>query len=223
MADVDPKINPPAPTNGPPADPPAPTNGPPAPAPTPAPAPVQPPADDKKGDDDTAARLKAMEEQLRNTGSERDNLKSVLEKLGKVLNPEKETDPEELAKNLSAKDQELAETKLELAVLKIAGHEKGADLLDSRKFMNAVKGLDPNGDAFATKVKEMMGSDKQDDGGKKSGDGKKGKSAGAEMTGGSTGTQTQLTRADLKKMSPEEIEKAESEGRLTALLSGQGA
>jgi hypothetical protein len=218
MAEVDPKINPPAPTDGPPKTDPPKTDPPPA---------DKPPADSgkkdaddkgKSGDDDTATRLKAMEENLRNTGAERDNLKSILEKLGKVLNPEKETDPAELAKSLSAKDQELADTKLELAVLKVAGSERGADLLDSRKFMASIKGLDPASEAFTAKVKEMMGDDKSGD--KRE---KKGKSAGAEMTGGNTGTKSQLTRADLKNMSPEEIEKAESEGRLTALLSGQGA
>lgn len=222
MADEDPKINPPAPTTGPPADPPAPTTGPPAPAPSPAPAPAKPSADDKKGDEDTAARLRSMEEQLRNTGSERDSLKEILSKLGKVLNPEKETDPAELAKTLSAKDNELAETKLELAVLKVAGSEQGAELLDSRRFMRAIKGMDPASDAFAAKVKEMMGGDDDDKSGeKKEKKTTKGKSAGAELSGGSTGTKTQLTREDLKGMSPEDIEKAESEGRLTALLSGK--
>ena len=207
----------PAPSNGPPADPDPKTGTPPA---NPAP-PAQPPADPPKdpapktGDDDTSARIKAMEEQLKSTGAERDNFKTILEKLGQVLNPEKSTDPAELAKQVSAKDEELAATKMELAVLRVAG-EKGNDLLDSRKFLASIKGLEVGSEAFNAKVKEA--ADARPDP-KNAG---KTKSAGKDLTGGKPDTKEQLTREQLKGMSPEEIEKAESEGRLTALLSGKG-
>jgi hypothetical protein len=215
MTAPSPNPAPPAPNpapNGPPADP----ANPPAPAPTPSPTPTGPATDPKPDDKpDTDARLAAMEEQLKTTGAERDSLKGILAKLGEVLNPDaKKNDPAELAKVLADREKALADTQMELAVLKIAG-EKGNDLLDSRKFLESIKGLEVGSDAFNAKVKEAADA-KPDSGGKK------GKSGGAELNGGSPATKGQLTREDLKGMSPEEIVTAESEGRLTSLLSGKG-
>lgn len=205
---------------------------PPAPAPTTPPAPT-PPADPPSAPAPSAtdtARLAALEESLKNTGKERDDFKAILERLGAVLNPGSAADPKELTAKLEEKDAALAETKLELAVLRLAGGDVGSNLLDSRKFMKAVKGLDPNGDAFAEKVKAALAemAPPADDDGKTDPPpkGKPGapprKSAGADTNGGRTGAKKQLTRADLAAMSSEEIVKAQDDGLLDNLMKGVG-
>lgn len=204
----------------------------------PAPAPITPPAPTPPADPPSApapsatdtARLAALEESLKNTGKERDDFKAILERLGAVLNPGSAADPKELAAKLEEKDAALAETKLELAVLRLAGGDVGGNLLDSRKFMKAVKGLDPNGDAFAEKVKAALAemAPPADDDGKTDPPtkGKPGtpprKSAGVDTNGGRTGAKKQLTRADLSNMSSAEIVKAQDDGLLENLLKGVG-
>lgn len=205
----------------PPAQPPAPQPGPSSPPPSNPPTPPQP-TGPAPGHNEDKARLTALQEQLTTAAKERDDLKGILSKLGAVLDPSKaSSSPEELTAKLQEKDAELLDNKRELAVLRIAGGDEGNKLLDSRKFMNSVKGLDPTGDAFAEKVKAAMTPTTDADSG---GDKDKtktttpGKSAGADMSGGSTGAKKQLTRADLAGMSSEQIVKAQEEGLLDNLM-----
>jgi hypothetical protein len=149
-----------------------------------------------------------------------------------VLNPSSAADPKDLTAKLEEKDAALAETRLELAVMRLAGGDAGGSLLDSRRFMKAVKGLDPGGDAFAEKVKAAlaeMAPPADDDGSGKTDPPPKGKpgapprkSAGADTNGGRTGAKKQLTRADLGAMSSAEIVKAQEDGLLDNLLKGVG-
>jgi hypothetical protein len=214
-----PAPNGPAPAN--PADsPPAPPN--PTP-PSPAPNPQQPPPSNPTtmpgtGPDDTAARLAKMENDLKGTAAERDSLKDILSKLGAVLNPDRKPDPDQLAKSLKEREDALSEKTLELAVLRLAG-ERGNGLLDSRRFMASIKGLDPSGSDFEAKVKAAVDATPAPPA-----DGKTpnpSRSGGAELNGGTTGTKKQLTRADLKGMSSDEIVKAQNEGLLDDLLAGK--
>lgn len=218
---VDPLTGP----QNPPAQPPIPQPAPPSPAPSNPPAPSQP-TGPTPGHNDDKVQLTALREQLATAAKERDNFKDILSKLGAVLDPSKaSSSPEELTSKLQEKETELLDNKRELAVLRIAGGDEGNRLLDSRKFMNSVKGLDPTGDAFAEKVKAAMTPAADAD----SGDQKNGKttstpgkapskSAGVDLNGGTTGAKKQLTRADLAGMSSAEIVKAQNDGLLDNLL-----
>lgn len=84
----------------------------------------------------------------------------LLKDLG-LLKPDETPDPAKLAAELGEKDTRLASLAestrtqaIELAAYKAAGkHEANpAALLDSRAFLESVKGLDPSADDFATKL-----------------------------------------------------------------------
>lgn len=147
-----------------------------------------------------------------------------------------ETDPEKITAELQEERNRGRQTRVELAVLRAAS-AAGADpdaLLDSRAFLDKVKDLDP-GDtvgiraaiAEAVEANPRLAIKKTDPpedqaGGGNTNSGQAQAAAGgtvADMSGG--GGKQQLTQADLRGMSPEEILKAYEGGRL-ANLTGAG-
>lgn len=209
-----------APTN-PPADPgnSPPTNAPPQndPSPTP-PQPIQtvpPQTDPAKGEDQSAARIAALEEQLRGITAKNEKSETILQQLAGILNPDKQPSPEELTATLRARDDELKAKTLELAVLSVAGTQAGGTLLDSRRFLDSIKGMEPGTDAFKAKVQEAVSKLSPT---QTAPPGTPTKGAGADLSGGKGGEgKEQLTREQLAGMSHKEIMEAYRNGQLNDL------
>ena len=137
----------------------------------------------------------------------------------------KDLDPAELAKQASQeRDQARAEVKLarvELAAER-AARKAGADvdaLLDSRGFLKRIADLDPTDDGFAAAVETAVRDAVKERPSLKSTTAPP-RSGNADMTSGGAAGSGQLTRADLKTMTPKAIEKARADGRLKDLLGG---
>jgi len=211
--------------------------GPPAPGtegqPTlPAP-PVQPPAVPAPGEPNyvellTQARAEQDRQrtELDEMRTERDGTKQLLEKIAELFKPSDPADPNKLNATISerdaaiaARDKQLKERDLELAVLRLAG-DKAGSLLDSRRFMDDVFKLDPTAADFTTRLQELVTkaaptlseADKDKEKNKPTNTG------GADLTGGNSNELTQLTEDDLTKMAPEKILEAKKLGRLNNLL-----
>ena len=209
--------------------------GPPAPGtegqPTlPAP-PVQPPAVPAPGEPNyvellTQARAEQDRQrtELDEMRTERDGTKQLLEKIAELFKPSDPADPNKLNATISerdaaiaARDKQLKERDLELAVLRLAG-DKAGSLLDSRRFMDDVFKLDPTAADFTTRLQELVAkaAPSPSDGGEKRD--KPTNTGGADLTGGNSNELTQLTEDDLTKMQPEKILEAKAQGRLNNLL-----
>ena len=209
--------------------------GPPAPGtegqPTlPAP-PVQPPAVPAPGEPNyvellTQARAEQDRQrtELDEMRTERDGTKQLLEKIAELFKPSDPADPNKLNATISerdaaiaARDKQLKERDLELAVLRLAG-DKAGSLLDSRRFMDDVFKLDPTAADFTTRLQELVAkaAPSPSDGGEKRD--KPTNTGGADLTGGNSNELTQLTEDDLTKMAPEKILEAKKLGRLNNLL-----
>ncbi|MGH7954749.1 MAG: hypothetical protein ACREOZ_02185 [Gloeomargaritales cyanobacterium] len=153
---------------------------------------------------------------LSDAQKERDNFKNLIEKITGALNPDKPPDPEKLANDLKQRESALKEKNVELAVMRHGG-EHANTLLDSRKFMNEVNGLDPDAKDFEEKLKALIETNKPKGPPVKS-------SGGADLTGGGNNSEKrQLSRADLKGMSPAEINKARNDGLLDDLMAGKAS
>jgi hypothetical protein len=158
--------------------------------------------------------------------------KLFAEAAGVKLDEDKPPTPEELAKQLEesrgetkASRAQARQTQVELAVYKTASKHGGDPdaLLDSRAFANTIAKLDPAGADFDTKVGEAVkqavdGNSKL---AAKAPEPKKPETpAGGADMGGATGSTRQLGEADMKRMSPEEIDKAVKDGRFKSYLGG---
>lgn len=143
-------------------------------------------------------------------------LKQIKKALG--IAKDDELDPKELADELGTTRSKATTLLRENAVLRAA--PAGVDveaMLDSKSFEKALEELDPEDEKFRAKVKTLVEKEIER---RPSLAGKKKTSTtrtGTPSTGESD-AKTQLTRADLAKMSPEAIVKAQSEGRLKDLL-----
>lgn len=177
----------------------------------------------RQHEDTSKARKKDLDAAL----ADRDKLSGVLDGLRKALDPDgdKSADPAELAKQAtSERDQAKAEVRLarvELAAER-AARKAGADvdaLLDSRTFLTRLADLDPTDDGFAAAVETAVREAVKERPSLKSNTAPP-RSGNADMTSGGGAGTGQLTRADLKNMSPQAIEKARSDGRLKTLLGG---
>jgi hypothetical protein len=189
----------------PPADPPAPT--PPKPA------------------DDPLAKLRteagkyrternAVREELATTQKQ---LADVLAALG--MTPDGKSappDPAKLAEQIAAKDAKIRELELTTAVTAAAEQAgaKAARLLDSRSFMSKLAEVDPSDTKAVTAA---ITAAIKDDPSLKATTGPA--RSGVDMAGASGGPR-QLTEADLARMSPEQIVKAQNDGLLRNLLGG---
>lgn len=172
--------------------------------------------------DDPAAARAEIEKLRKQNGDERINAKKtaadearqeILTKLGLVKGDEK-PDLDTITAQLTAAQQERADTARQLAIFKAAAVH-GADpakLLDSNSFMTSVKGLDPtDGDAVAEAIKAAVTANQSLKAARAAG------ASGVEISGG-TGEQGQITEQQLKTMTPDQIVAAQAKGLLRNLL-----
>lgn len=195
----------------------------------------RPPGRPKDDDADWKARArqhedasKARKKDLDAALAERDGLKGVLDSLRKALDPDgagKDADPAELAK-VAAQERDQARAEVKLARVELAAERAarraGADvdaLLDSRGFLKRIADLDPTDDGFAAAVETAVRDAVKERPSLKSNTAPP-RSGNADMTSGGASGTGQLTRADLKTMTPKAIEKARADGRLKDLLGG---
>ena len=131
-------------------------------------------------------------------------------------------DPKQLKAALEESQGTSSELARDNAILRVANKLKvdADDLTDSKKFMAKVDALDPEDDGYNAKLRKLveaeakarnlLGTSDDDESPKKA------KKGGTPLKGDKP--VTQLTREDLKGMSPEAIVKAQNEGRLKDLL-----
>jgi hypothetical protein len=150
-------------------------------------------------------------------------LQATRDAIAKALGLQGEEDPVAAAKTATEqRDAAMTEartTRIENAVLRSAG-KHGADpeaLTDSRSFMRTLEGIDPAANDFADQVDAAIkGAVEANPGLLKAGAPAPARSGGP--VGGGAPVPGQLTKDDLKRMTPEEIAKAKDEGRCNALL-----
>lgn len=166
--------------------------------------------------------LRTENQQRRQAQPDYDKYKQFYDGIQGVVSPDNQKDPEKLAADLQAERERTRESDLKLAIYQTAG-EHGADpsaLLDSASFLGEARKLDDFG-----QVGDLIKNAVEKNGRLKAGGSTRqkqqapGSSGSTEFPGGA-GNGQQLTRDDLKNMSPEQIEKARTEGRLKTLLGG---
>ncbi|MFJ8923861.1 hypothetical protein ACIREK_30840 [Streptomyces sp. NPDC102415] len=171
----------------------------------------------------TAAEQKAADDQAA-------FMKKVASAFGIETDEAKPPTPEELAQQLAeaqnetkASRDEARQNKVELAVYKTAGAHGGDPdaLLDSRQFANAIAKLDPSDagfdEAVGKAVKAAVDANKKLAAKAPEPKQETTPAGGAPMDGAGS-SKRQLGKADVARMTPEEITKAVSEGRLNAYL-----
>ncbi|MEU8623311.1 hypothetical protein [Streptomyces sp. NPDC048669] len=159
-------------------------------------------------------------------------MKKVAGAFGIETDEAKPPTPEELAQQLDEARGETKEsraqarqTQVELAVYKAAGTHGGDPdaLLDSRAFANAIAKLDPSTDGFDEAVGKAVTAAVESNSklaAKASKREPEPTPAGGAPMDGAPGSKRQLGKADVARMTPEEITKAVQEGRLNAYLGG---
>lgn len=129
------------------------------------------------------------------------------------LKPDAAADPAALTASLTEAQTKATQAARELAIFKAAA-QTGADpsrLLDSNSFMSSVNGLDPNdGAAVTAAITAAIAANPQLKAAQAA------SASGTEL--GGTGETGQITEAQLAQMTPEQISKALSEGKLAHLL-----
>lgn len=168
-------------------------------------------------------KAKSYEQERDQARQERD---AVLDELRKLVDPDSaETDdPAELAKKaISERDEAVARAR-DAQIQAAAGRAAralGADedaLMDSRGFLAELVKLDPSADDFADQIRAAVEAALEKRPGLRVVKEVPPPST-VEMTGGGENT-GQLTRADLKTMTPRQIEDARKAGKLRQLLGG---
>jgi hypothetical protein len=178
-------------------------------------------ADEKKKRGE--AETKAQQEQA-------DFMKKLAGLFGVDTGEEKPPTPEELAKQLDeargetkASRDQARQTQVELAVYKSAGKHGGDPdaLLDSRGFAQAIAKLDPSAPDFAASVEKAVKEAVEANpklAVQRAAEPKPAVPAGGAPMDGAPGQKKQLGKADVDRMTPEQITKAVAEGRLNAYL-----
>lgn len=169
----------------------------------------------KTSSEDTDWRTHARDWEKRAKTSNK-QLEQVKKLLG--LTKDEDLDPKELSEKLQTSNTQYAETVRENKVLRYAP-KAGVDadaLLDSRRFMSAVAELDTDSASFDKDLQKLIADEvKARPSLKVVPETKPPAKSGTPVD---NSTKPQLTRDDLKKMSPEDIVKAQNEGRLNDLL-----
>lgn len=162
-----------------------------------------------------------------------DLMKKVAAAFGYDTGEEKPPTPEELTQKLADEQSRTKEfedtarqTQVELAVYKSAGKHGGDpdSLLDSRGFAQAIAKLDPASPEFAASVEKAVKAAVEANpklAAVKPAEPKPAVPAGGAPMDGAPGSKKQLGKADVDRMTPEQITKAIDEGRLTSYLGGQ--
>lgn len=213
-------------------EPPAAAATPPAPA---APKPAEPP---KAADpaptanpwDDPKAAQAEIERLRKENGASRTNAKAqaaedarkeLAQTIGKALGlvEDEPIDPAKLTESLTAAQADARRAQVELAVFRSATAANGdpAALLDSSSFLASLDGIDPTDTAAVTAAIEAAVAANPRLGAAT--DPRLPAPNPAQGTsGGGPASVAQLTEADLKSMTPEQIVTAQNEGRLNTLL-----
>lgn len=208
---------------GPPAADPTPPAGGPAPTPPAAPAGDKPSGDGtdwkaeaRKWEERAKENKKALEQANTGQTATAQQLDQIAQLLG--LKKGETADPAKLAEQLSGKDTELRQSRVELAVHRMAGkHGANPDaLLDSRSFLTSVKDLDPSGKNFAQDLESAIKDAVKANASLKATPTGPAVSGG-DFTGG-TGAGAPITEEQLSKMTPDEVAKAYAEGKLKHLM-----
>jgi phosphopantetheinyl transferase (holo-ACP synthase) len=150
-------------------------------------------------------------------------LEATREAIAKALGLKGDDDPVAAART-AAEQREAAQSvarnlRIENAVLRAAG-KAGADplsLTDSRSFMAALEALDPEADDFAGQVDKAIVAALIANPNLRLVPAAPPPRSGGPVGGGAA-VPGQLTREDLKGMSPEAVEKARQDGQLDTLL-----
>ena len=222
-------VAPPEPVTPPAVDPPAAVTPPAEPAAPPAPA----AAEDVASLPDWAQKLlgKTRTEAATNrtkASTANDALTATRDAIAKALGLTPEDDPVAAAKT-AAEEREAAKAvaknlAVENAVLRMA-HKHGANpesLTDSRSFMRQLEAIDPGADDFATQLDTAIKAAVEANPSLKAQGGPvvaPARSGGP--VGGGAAIPGQVTEDELKTMSPAQIEQAQKDGRLAAILGRQ--
>lgn len=133
------------------------------------------------------------------------------------LKPDPTLDPTALTQQVSAAQAKANQAAIQLAVYKAASANQGNPdaLLDSNTFLANVSALDPSSSDFNTQVSAAVKAAVAANPTLKAA--RAASASGIEL--GGSEENGQITEAQLRDMSPDEIVKAQSEGRLRNLLS----
>jgi hypothetical protein len=150
-------------------------------------------------------------------------LESTRDAIAQALGLKDDSDPVKAAQTAAeerdAARQEARQTRIENAVLRSAG-KHGADpeaLTDSRSFMHALEAIDPAADDFGAQVDAAIVNALNANANLKLTPAAPPARSGGPV-GGGTPVAGQLSRDDLKDMTPDEIAKAKEDGRLNQVL-----
>ncbi|MEU0589984.1 hypothetical protein [Streptomyces ardesiacus] len=183
---------------------------------------------------DVAAEKAKREALEKKAKDDQDTLmKRVAKAFGLETDEEKPPTPEELAQQLEdargetkASREAARQTQVELAVYKTAGKHGGDPdaLLDSRTFAKAIAKLDPSAADFDEQVGKAVktavdGNSKLAAKTPEPKEPDPAPAGGAPMDG-APGGKRQLGAADVKRMTPEQIDQAVKDGRLKSYLGG---
>ncbi|MYS72101.1 hypothetical protein GTY88_16975 [Streptomyces sp. SID5926] len=183
---------------------------------------------------DVAAEKAKREALEKKAKDDQDTLmKRVAKAFGLETDEEKPPTPEELAQQLEeargetkASREAARQTQVELAVYKTAGKHGGDPdaLLDSRTFAKAIAKLDPSAADFDEQVGKAVKT-ALDGNSKLAAKTPEPKEpdltpAGGAPMDGAPGGKRQLGAADVKRMTPEQIDQAVKDGRLKSYLGG---
>lgn len=150
-----------------------------------------------------------------------DLTKNIGKTLG-LIKDDEPADPAELTKQIEAERNAARAAQVELAVFRVAGkHQADADaLLDSRSFLNRVKGLDPTADDFASQVEDAIKTVVETN--PKLRVVQAATKAGSDLSAGNADpSKGQLTREQFAALTVSERAKAIKDGRVKNLLSGK--
>lgn len=176
---------------------------------------AQAPKKETEGED-WRAHAREWEKRAKTTNKQLDVIKKAL-----GLTKDEELDPKELSEKLKSANSQNQEAVRENRILRIAP-KAGVDadaLLDSRRFMAQVAELDVESASFEKDLQKLINDEvKNRPSLKVTPDPKPAPKSGTPVDNSS---KPQLTREDLKKMSPEDIVKAQNEGRLDDILGAK--
>lgn len=201
-----------------------------------APKPTEPPkSEPKQGggnlwEDPDAAKAE-IERLRRENGAARTNAKAqaaedakkeLAQTIGKALGlvDNEPVDPETLTKQLTESQADAKQARVELAVFRNATEAGGdpAALLDSSSFLKSLDGIDPNDSAAVAEAITKAVEANPRLGAAPSGPKPPAPNPAQGSSASGPGRAAQLTQADLRNMTPEEIGQARKEGRLNDLL-----
>lgn len=203
----------------------------------PEPTPTDPPkAAEPKANlwDDPKTAQAEIERLRRENGSERVNAKAqaaedakkeLAQTIGKALGfvEDEPIDPAKLTESLTTAQAEAKQARVELAVFRNATAVNGdpAALLDSTSFLKSLDSIDPSDPAAVTAAIEAAVAANPRLGAAPSEPRSPAPNPAQGSSASGVAGVSQLTQADMDRMSPEQIDAAHNEGRFDALLGSR--